>query len=131
MRLIHCLFQVILLCIYQALAKVRREPTDELTPADVLDLGVMNKSVLGKDALSMFCALLGSLCGDYVLATGSYGGLYLAGGILPRMVPFLEASDFRQRFDNKGEMASHLVKVPLYAITANTTGLVGAAHAPL
>jgi glucokinase len=119
-----------LLRIYQTLGKVRGETIDNLTPAEVLKLGANDESALAKDALAMFCALLGSLCGDYVLATGSYGGLYLAGGILPRMVPFLEASDFRQRFDSKGEMRPHLVKVPLYAITNNTTGLVGAAHAP-
>jgi glucokinase len=117
--------------IYQSLARVRGEPTEDIAPPQVLELGVNNKSSLAKDALSMFCALLGSLCGDYVLATGSYGGLYLAGGILPRMVPFLEASGFCQRFDNKGEMGPHMAQVPLYAITTGSTGLIGAAHAPL
>ena len=86
---------------------------------------------MAQHSLNMFCALLGSLCGDYVLATGSYGGLFLAGGIVPRMVPFIQASNFQQRFDSKGEMAECLAKVPLYAITSNTLGLVGAAHAPM
>ncbi len=80
--------------------------------------------------LNTFCALLGSICGDYVLANGAYGGLYLAGGFLSEMIDFLRQSSFVQRFREKGKMQSHLVDVPLYVITCETTGLLGAAHAP-
>ena len=80
---------------------------------------------------STFCALLGSISGDYVLANGAYGGLYLAGGFLPDMIPFLQNSTFVQRFQNKGKMRDHLADVPLYSISSAVTGLLGAAHAPL
>ena len=60
-----------------------------------------------------------------------YGGLYLAGGILPGILDFLQQSTFVQRFQEKGKMREHLARVPLYIITCETTGLLGAAHAPL
>ena len=81
--------------------------------------------------LRTFCALLGSVSGDFVLANGAYGGLYLAGGIVPRMIPFLRSSAFAQRFREKGAMTEHLNAVPLYVITTAQPGLIGAAHAPL
>ena len=82
-------------------------------------------------ALQTFCALLGSACGDFVLSNGAYGGLYIAGGIVPRMIPFLEASNFLSRFQNKGAMSQHLAQVPIYVITTEQPGLIGAAYAPL
>jgi glucokinase len=47
------------------------------------------------------------------------------------MIGFLQASPFVRRFQEKGNMREHLARVPLYVITCETTGLLGAAHAPL
>ena len=80
-------------------------------------------------ALNAFAALLGSIAGDFALANGSYGGLFLAGGIVPTMIPFLQHSDFHQRFCNKGAMTNVLHNVPIYVITTAQPGLIGAAHA--
>jgi glucokinase len=82
-------------------------------------------------ALNTFCALLGSVCGDFLLANGSYGGLYLAGGFIPQMTEFLTQSSFHQRLVTKGAMHDMLVAVPVYVITSGQPGLIGAAHAPL
>ncbi|MFT6892185.1 MAG: glucokinase, partial [Halioglobus sp.] len=82
-------------------------------------------------ALQTFCALLGSACGDFVLSSGAYGGLYLAGGIIPKMIDFLNESEFHSRFCQKGGMSRHLTDVPVYVITAQQPGLIGAAHVPL
>ena len=75
--------------------------------------------------------LLGSFCADFVLSNGAYGGLYLAGGIAPGILSALEGGDFNRRFEEKGLMTPLLAKVPRYVITGETTGLTGAAHAPL
>lgn len=117
--------------LYQTLAEIRGEPAEALQPADVSRRGLSGEDASCEQALQTFCNLLGSLCGDFVLATGAYGGLFLAGGIVPRMIPFLCASDFVRRFTEKGMMAEHLASVPLYAITAEQPGLIGASHAPL
>jgi len=120
-----------LLRLYQTLALVRDQEAGASSPADVSAMALAGEDNLAGDALNMFCALLGSACGDFVLSNGAYGGLYLAGGIVPRMIPFLQASDFLSRLCEKGAMTAVLEQVPIYAITAEQPGLLGAAHAPL
>jgi glucokinase len=117
--------------LYLALAQIRGETVDQLTPAEISSCALQGQDELCVLTLNTFCALLGSVCGDFVLAGGAYGGLYLAGGIIPRMIPFLRASNFVQRFREKGSMGDLLAAVPLYAITTAQPGLIGAAHAPL
>lgn len=82
-------------------------------------------------ALRTFCALLGSACGDFLLANGSYGGLYLAGGIVSKLATFLGSSEFHQRMVQKGAMRDTLARVPVYVITTEQPGLIGAAHTPM
>lgn len=120
-----------LLRLYQALAEIRGAPARALGPEEVSRLALDGEDELCTAALDMFCALLGSACGDFLLANGCYGGLYLAGGILPRMIPFLRASTFHQRLQAKGAMRDHLAQIPVYVITCAHPGLIGAAHAPL
>ena len=117
--------------LYLALAEIRGETVDCLAPAEISRRALQGRDELSTLTLNTFCALLGSVCGDFVLAGGAYGGLYLAGGIIPRMIPFLRASNFVQRFREKGSMGDHLAAVPLYVITTAQPGLIGAAHAPL
>lgn len=117
--------------LYQSVAAVRGRTPEALDPEDISARALANTCDLCLETLRTFCALLGSVCGDFVLANGAYGGLYVAGGIVPGMVDFLRASPFAQRFREKGKMTGHLARVPLYVITCDTTGLVGAAHAPM
>jgi glucokinase len=117
--------------LYHCLGEIRDETVEPLTPSEISGRALMGQDPLCTLALNTFCALLGSVSGDFVLANGAYGGLYLAGGIIPRMIPFLRSSTFAQRFREKGAMTEHLDAVPLYVITTSHPGLIGAAHAPL
>ncbi len=117
--------------LYRALAEIRGEPDKELSPAEVSRLALAGEDTLCVLALDTFCALLGSVCGDFLLANGSYGGLYLAGGIVPRFSSYLVASAFHRRVIEKGAMRDTLAAVPVYVITTPQPGLIGAAHAPL
>ncbi|GAB3285183.1 glucokinase [Parahaliea aestuarii] len=117
--------------LYQTLAELRGEQASASSPAEVTRRALAGEEALCSDALGHFCALLGSACGDFVLATGSYGGLYLAGGIAPRIADFLMQSRFMVRFQQKGAMDNHLGTVPVLLITTPQPGLIGAAHAPL
>lgn len=116
--------------LYLALGELNGETTDEWTPADISRRAQAGQDPLCSLALDSFCALLGSACGDFLLANGAYGGLYLAGGIIPQMIPYLASSGFHQRLVCKGAMTEQLQKVPVFAITAHHPGLIGAAHAP-
>jgi glucokinase len=117
--------------LYQSLADIQGQNPPPLAPEAISARALTGQCELCTLTLNTFCALLGSISGDYVLANGAYGGLYLAGGVLPDMIPFLQSSTFVQRFQNKGKMRDHLADVPLYSITSAVTGLLGAAHAPL
>ncbi|MBE9540667.1 MAG: glucokinase [Proteobacteria bacterium] len=120
-----------LLRLYKLLGDITDKPGSARTPADVSQLALGEEEETAVLALKTFSALLGSIAGDFSLATGSYGGLFLAGGIVPTMIPFLRASDFHQRFCDKGAMSANLGQIPVYAITTAQPGLIGAAHAPL
>ena len=120
-----------LLRLYKVLSDITNSSCHPQTPAQVSQLALQQGDETAVLALNTFSALLGSIAGDFCLSSGSYGGLYLAGGIVPTMIPFLHESEFLQRFRDKGAMSRHLGEVPVYAITTPQPGLIGAAHAPI
>jgi glucokinase len=83
---------------------------------------------LALKSVNVFCDLLGSAAGDFATSTGALGGIYLAGGILPRMIKLLERSDFLTRLTQKNAQRSNLEKLPVAVITEPQPGLLGAAH---
>lgn len=117
--------------LYTTIAAINGLQDATLTPPEVSAGALSGDDELCVTALQTFCALLGSACGDFVLDNGAYGGLYIAGGIIPRMIPFLGDSEFLSRFQGKGAMQEHLERVPVYVITTGQPGLIGAAHAPV
>jgi glucokinase len=117
--------------LYQALGAIQGRAILPLSSEEISTRAQTHECEHCVQTLNTFCALLGSICGDYVLANGAYGGLYLAGGFLPGMIDFLKQSTFVQRFQEKGMMRAHLEQVPLFVITSKITGLLGAAHTPI
>lgn len=67
--------------------------------------------------IDLFCAMLGEVAGNYALSVGARGGVYIAGGIAPRIIPQLKASQFRARFIAKGRFESYLMAIPTFLIT--------------
>ncbi|HCM46024.1 MAG TPA: glucokinase, partial [Colwellia sp.] len=61
------------------------------------------------------------------LIMNSQGGVYIAGGIVPRFIDYLKSSDFRARFETKGRLSSITEQAPTYVITEEQPGLLGAA----
>ncbi len=70
------------------------------------------------DTLALFFGLLGATAGSIAVTTGATGGVYLAGGILPRLEEQLQRSSFRARFEAKGRMTPYLEAIPTWLITA-------------
>ncbi|WP_067458056.1 glucokinase [Actinomadura macra] len=79
-----------------------------------------------REALHMFCALLGSLAGNVALTLGARGGVYLGGGILPRMADVLRESTFRSRFEAKPPVEDYLRPIPTALIVHPGPALAGA-----
>lgn len=78
--------------------------------------------------LARFCAVLGSVAGDAALIHGART-VMIAGGIVPRFIPFLRSSAFRERFLAKGRFAAYLETVAIHVVTHPHPGLLGAAMA--
>ena len=78
----------------------------------------------------MFFAFLGSVAGNLALTLGAWGGIFLGGGILPRLGARIDSSPFRERFDSKGRFEAHLKPVPVWVIEAQQSpALLGASKA--
>ena len=80
---------------------------------------------LAIEAQAMFFELLGGLAGDLALTVGARGGVYIAGGIVPRLLTAFEASAFRARFEAKGRYRPYLEAIPTQVITASVPALIG------
>jgi len=81
------------------------------------------------ETLHLFCALLGTVAGDLALTLGARGGVFVGGGIVPRLGEFFARSAFRERFLAKGRFRSYLETIPTRVIRAPYAALTGAAHA--
>lgn len=79
-------------------------------------------------ALDLFTSLLGAQAGNLALTVFAVGGVYVAGGIAPRILHKLRTGPFLPSFHGKGRV-SHLVRrVPVHVVTNANVGLLGAAH---
>ena len=80
------------------------------------------------ETLQMFCGLMGSVAGNLALTLGARGGVYLGGGIVPRLGDWFDHSAFRARFEDKGRFSGYLAAIPVWVITArDSPALLGAA----
>ncbi len=81
-------------------------------------------------AREMFFSFLGNMAGNLALTLGARGGVYIGGGIVPRLAEALQVSTFRERFVDKGRMRSYLEPIPTWLITTDVSpALVGASRA--
>ena len=115
--------------LYQAVAAARGLKPAELQPNDVLVLGSSGEDEVAVEALDLFMSWLGRFAGNTALLLGARGGVYLGGGIAPKILAKLSAGEFRRCFEDKGRMAAYLAPVPVYVITAEFATLKGAAAA--
>lgn len=118
-----------LVALHDAIVRLAGEPERELTSAEISSRGLAGTCPLCVDTLHTFCAMLGTVAGDLALTLGARGGVYVGGGIVPRLGGFFGASAFRQRFEQKGRFAAYLANIPTYVIVAPYPALLGAARA--
>lgn len=116
-----------LVSIYRALAKLAGIEAQNFTPADVSTKGLDNADSLCRDALETFCSILGSVAGDKALSLGAKGGVFLGGGIIPKIAQFLPQSQFIARYKHKGPMVDYVSSIPVSMILNDTAALVGTA----
>ena len=105
------------------------EHPEDWTAAIISRRAMESRDELSVKALNSFCAFLGTTVSNAAVTLGSLGGIYLCGGILPRMVEFLQASEFLNRLHHKGRFEHYLKSMPVRLVTAPQAGLLGAAAA--
>ena len=81
------------------------------------------------EATAMFCAMLGTVAGNLALTLGAKGGVYIGGGIVPRLGERFAASGFRDRFEAKGRFHDYLAAIPTYVVIHKLPAFLGCAAA--
>jgi glucokinase len=116
--------------IHSALQQLDAAPGSQLSAAAITRAAVDNTDARCAEALQLFCAFLGIAAGNLALTLGARGGVYIGGGIVPRLGPWFATSPFRARFEAKGRFAAYLQPVPVYVIdTPQSPAFLGAAEA--
>ncbi len=110
--------------LYVTLAEIAGRGRPTATPEDVTNLAKQGEP-LARKTLAMFFAMLGTVAANLAVTTGARGGVYIAGGIVPRLVEPLRKSGFRARFENKGRYRTYLAAIPTHVITAPTPAFRG------
>lgn len=116
-----------LVSIYRALSHINGTPAQDFTPAEVSTKGLANEDPTCREALVTFCNILGSVAGDKALSLGAKGGVYLGGGIIPKIASFIPQTDFVSRFKHKGPMSGYVSDISVNMIINDTAALVGSA----
>jgi len=114
--------------LYQACCALHDRPRQAADGVEVTALAQQQADPMAVQALALYLSLLGSSCGDLALSTGAWGGLWLAGGVLPKISQALIDSSFRARLEDKGPMTDLMRATPTHLILADQPGLTGAAH---
>jgi glucokinase len=113
--------------LYNILAEIEGVPAAPFTPAQIADRHIGETDPLAHEALAMFCAMLGSMAGNLALMLGARGGIYIAGGIVPRLGAYFAASGFREGFEAKGRFRPYLAAIPTYVVTYPIPAFLGLA----
>jgi glucokinase len=113
----------------QSLATPFASTTLTLTARDIVEAAQSGGDAVSERTIDTFCALLGSFAGSVALTLGARSGVYIGGGIVPRLGALFEQSRFRQKFEAKGRFRAYLETVPTVLITDTLAALTGSAFA--
>jgi glucokinase len=112
--------------IFQALISINDLIIKPLSAAEISQNAVNNSCDISVLALQHFCKILGSFAGNLALTGGCFGGVYIAGGIVPKFIEFFQQSGFRKCFEQKGRFSNYNQNIPTFVITESQPGMLGA-----
>jgi glucokinase len=111
--------------IYRALAaRDKKRVPSNFDTSDVVKRALEGEP-LATESVDVFCGILGTFAGNIAVTLGSLGGIYIGGGVVPRLGELFERSSFRARFEAKGRFEAYLQSVPTYVITAEYPAFLG------
>ena len=112
--------------LYRAVCAVWGAAPEDLTPSEVTERGVSLADPVCHQTLEVYCAALGNAAGALCVTSCAVGGVYLGGGIPPRIADFLAGSGFRRRFEERGRMTDYVRDIGTAIILDAAAGLAGA-----
>jgi glucokinase len=118
-----------LINLYDAVCTLAGQAPRPLQPSELTRAAIDGSDEACVRTVRLFTGFLGGVAGDLVLTLGARGGVYVGGGIVPRLGTAFDAGLFRARFEHKGRFASYLQAVPAWVITASAPALLGADRA--
>ncbi|MEM5435111.1 bifunctional transcriptional regulator/glucokinase [Paraburkholderia diazotrophica] len=111
--------------IYRALAaRDKKRVPATLEVSEIVKKG-LDGDPLAAETIDVFCGILGTFAGNIAVTLGALGGIYIGGGVVPRLGDMFARSSFRQRFEAKGRFEAYLKNVPTYVITAEYPAFLG------
>ena len=112
--------------LYQSLCSLSKQQAEFKEPKEVSKAAVDGSCDIARRSLEVFCQVMGGFAGNLALNLDCTGGVYIAGGIVPRFVEFFQSSEFRSFFEEKGRFKDYLSAIPTFLITHDNPGLLGA-----
>lgn len=110
--------------VYRFMAEEAGQQIGELDAPEISRRALAGEE-LATNAVLMFFDMLGSVAGDLALAFGSRAGVYIGGGITPKLLDFARRSNFIERFLDKGRVAAILQSMPIWVILEERAALYG------
>ena len=114
--------------LYNTMAKLQGLEIAEIDPASITARDKVGEDTIAKKTLDLFMQMLGTVAANLALSVGAEGGIYIAGGILPKLSERFQNSGFRQRFIDKGRYRDYLDRIPTYLVTKDNIALDGLQH---
>ena len=111
--------------LYRAIAALDGAAAPARDATAITQEGVAGTCPVSRVALDMFCAMLGTFAGNAALSLGARGGVFIAGGIAPRILDYLLKSELRARFDAKGRLRAYMEAIPLNVIVHPDYAFIG------
>jgi glucokinase len=112
--------------VYRALAERAGVEAQAFAAADIALRATQGSDPLCVATIEAFCAMLGTAAANLAVTQGAFGGIYIGGGIVPRLGTLFDQSKFRERFEDKGRFSEYMKAIPTYVITASDATFVGA-----
>jgi len=111
--------------VYRALAERNGVQAPSRTAAEIVACALEDKDALCLEVLECFAGMLGGAAANLAVTLGAFGGIFIGGGIVPRIAQWFATSPFRARFEAKGRFSDYLAAIPTYVIMTPNPSLRG------
>jgi glucokinase len=114
--------------LYMAVAPLEGRPSQRLAPSTITRRAASGDCPVCAHVIDLFSEMLGTVASNLALSVGARGGVFIAGGVVPKMGTTFDGRRFRRRFEDKGRLSGYLRQIPTYVVTRSTPAFLGLAH---